>query len=235
MKKITIVCAVILALVFTGCSFVGKATVIDKTPVSDDVVGMDTEITLNTIPEVSVENMSVVEHKKEDYPFYRVVDVETFVEYLYNKMPSCKFRVEQYSENYFDDYFGMNISEYGCIVGTFDETFDMLMFNVSFVDNKIVDFSMTVNLPDTVFFDEYKEFVNTVFVDLGVTYGMNESELVEFENVYLDFDSYKPNVYGNPENSAYINNVTALSVIFEGGKDIELNGVSYYFVASTIM
>lgn len=234
MKKTIIVCAVILAIILTGCGVVNNAVVVEKQPITD-ISAMLSETPMVEVP--TVENMStVVEKNKEQYPFYRVVDVDTFVEYLNSEMPACTFTVQQHNENYFDDYFGVNISEYGYIVGTFEETFDMLVFSISFIDNEIADFSMTVNIPDTMFFDEYKEFVNTVLMEVGISYGLSEGQLVEYEKTFMPFDSYKPNIYGNPESSAcYNDDVVALAVIFEGGKDIEFKGVSYYFVSSTLM
>ena len=233
MKKTIIVCAIILAVILTGCGVVTSAVVVENQPIAD-VSTMPSETPMVEAP--NVENMSaVVEKDKEQYPFYRVVDVDTFLKYLESEMSDCTFTVQQKDENYFDDYFGVNISEYGYIVGTFEETFDMLVFSISFIDNEIADFSMTVNIPDTMLFDEYKDFVNTVLMEVGISYGLSEGQLFEYEKTFMTFDSYKPNIYDNPENYACFDKVVALGVIFDGGKDIEFKGTSYYFVSSTLM
>lgn len=258
MKKTVIVFALILGIIFTGCNVAIGEKVTASDEIANDTSIIEVVPTVNeptdivvapmvsensTVEEIVVDrnnniqdnNQNSTSMVKNDYPFYRVVDVATFVEYLENNMPNCSFEIQGYDTNYEDDYFGTFISEYAYIVGTFEESFDFLTFSICFVENEIVDFSVTVNVPNGYVYEDYEKFVTDILFEIGVSYSLTEGQLVEYEKVFTDFDSYEKNIYGNKEMSATFDDVTALSVIFEGGKDFQFKGVTYFFVTSILM
>ena len=83
------------------------------------------------------------------------------------------------SNFYFDEYFNMNIQEYSYITGINDDGFEDFGITTAFVDNRLADFSMTVNTKGDFDLYDYQKTVNTVSSLVGYNYGMTKAEVAE--------------------------------------------------------
>ena len=136
--------------------------------------------------------------------------------------------------DYFDEYFNMNIQEYSYITGTNTDGFEVFGITTAFVDNRLADFSMTINTKDDFDIYDYKNTVNTVSSLVGYNYGLTKADVEEMVNNFYDFSAYSDNDYGNQEIYFGVSEITCVSVIFEGGKDFDYEGTTYYYIISAI-
>ena len=105
--------------------------------------------------------------------------------------------------------------------------FEEISFNIAFADNKVYDFSMAVN-------GAFSEECLAPMVEMGKTFGMSEKEISDMMYKLNDFSLYEKNEYGNPQTYFTSTNAVGGCVVFEGGKDFAFNGVTYYFVMTSV-
>ena len=156
-----------------------------------------------------------------------ISDVDSFVSYLKSMYPNLTFDMRYFEENYFDDYFNRDIQQYAYIAGMNSSDFEEISFNIAFADNKVYDFSMAVN-------GVFSEECLAPMVEMGKTFGMNEKEISDMMYKLNDFSLYEKNEYGNPQTYFTSTNAVGGCVVFEGGKDFAFNGVTYYFVMTSV-
>lgn len=194
---------------------------VDTTVVETPVV--DTSVVDTTVVDTTVVDISTIDTVMD----FDIFDVDSFISYLKSMYPDLTFDMRYFEENYFDDYFNRDIQQYAYIAGMNNSNFEEISFNIAFVDNKVYDFSMAVN---TNFSEEYL----VPMMEMGKAFGMSEKEISDMLYKLSDFSLYEKNEYGNPQTYFTSTNAVGGCVVFEGGKDFEFNGVTYYFVMTSV-
>ena len=59
-------------------------------------------------------------------------------------------------------------------------------------------------------------------------------DVAEIMDKFYNFNSYSENEYGNKETDFLVSEITCVGAIFEGGKDFEYDGTTYYYILSAI-
>lgn len=161
-----------------------------------------------------------------------VNNADDICEYLNFVFESAEFDVMHKIENYYDEYFSMDIQEYAYIAGVDADGFEMIGLTSAFVGDKLVDFTASLNTTEKFDIEAYKDTVNTLCSIVGYNLGMSKSEVAEMVAYFYTFEGYIENVYGNLQLEFENSNAYCSCVIFEGGKDFEYDGVTYYFIIS---
>jgi hypothetical protein len=136
--------------------------------------------------------------------------------------------------DYYDDYFSMDVQESSYIAAMNENGFEVLSIGTVFNENKIIDCSISVNINKEDSFDIYKERIEDFAINTCINYGLSENEMVQTIENLFNFDTYYNNIYNNKENYARFGSNLFTGVIFEGGKDFQFDGTSYFFVFSSI-
>ena len=202
---------------------------------------IDTEAAKPIIPEEtssdisSFENIQIqTEEIKNKISFYDIKNSQDLVSYLEQDFNSLTFKIKDKIINYFDDYYNMDVQESSCISAIDKDGFEVLTIGTIFVENKLVDCSFSVNIKEEDSFNNYEKQVENIIVQSCINYELTENEIVQVLENILDFNTYSNNFYNNKENYVKFNNNLFVGVIFEGGKDFQFNGTSYFFSHSSI-
>ena len=147
---------------------------------------------------------------------------------------NVEFKVMHQMNDYFDEYFNLNVQEYAYISGVNKDGFEVFGITTVFVENRLADFSVAINTQNELDIYAYKETMNTVSSLVGFNYGMTKAEVSEIMEQFYDFNAYSDNEYGNQQIAFSVSEIICVSVIFEGGKDFEYDGTTYYFILSAI-
>jgi hypothetical protein len=98
-----------------------------------------------------------------------------------------------------------------------------MAFAVSYLDNKLIDITITVNVSEEDDFGNYQKEIHTI-----LAYATDN----KFADEYFEFNKYSDNTYGNKQYVFFNETCCGSGVIFEGGKDYSFNGTSYFFTAT---
>ena len=212
----------VVVLVFCG----GCAEINDTPPEMQETNVTDVSLKLDAS---TFESEMVVIPVEEVHNYYTIATVDGFVELLNENVNDVDFEVVEYESDYFDEYFGIDVDESAYIVGTC-KGFELYNLSLVIVDDEVYDFTMTVNVENTKEYEDYASEVEYIIFNVLYNFGVSESEFMTFMDNFTDFGSYKKNVYDNPEKMFIVSDIMGWSVIFEGGKDVQFDGTSYYLM-----
>ena len=195
----------------------------------------------NIVPNDSVSNVvssASPEEKPEEteksISFNDIKNSEDLILYLEKDFNDLIFETRDKTTDYFDDYFNMDVQESSYISAMNKNGFEVLSIGTVFVEDKLIDCSISVNVEKNDSFDVYKERIEDFTTQTCLSYGLSENEMVQTLENLFNFDTYYNNIYNNKENYARFGSNLFVGVIFEGGKDFQFDGTSYFFVFSSI-
>lgn len=195
----------------------------------------------NIVPNDSVSNVvssASPEEKPEEteksISFNDIKNSEDLIFYLEKDFNNLIFEIRDKTTDYFDDYFSMNVQESSYISAMNKNGFEVLSIGTVFADDKLIDCSISVNIEKNNSFDVYKERIEDFTAQTCLSYGLSENEMVQTLENLFNFDTYYNNIYNNKENYARFGSNLFVGVVFEGGKDFQFDGTSYFFVFSSI-
>lgn len=230
-NKMVLVLTLIFILCFvSGCSSntVGENNDIETLVEIKNVEGTVADITDNfkevSELDVSGEEIKNVEvQSNSDY-----TSVSTLCTFLEDR---TKLSVDlEYSEkNYYDDYEGITMDEVGSILIKDENNFPIVSVYISFIEGKVHNLSLTFNILESDKLTEYNSLLQDIFRSYLIQNGVSIDGQKKYVSSLLDFDSYELNVYDNLELNILIEDCYGLGVVFEGGKDFEFEGISYYY------
>ena len=174
------------------------------------------------------------EETKTRIPFNDIKNSESFISYLKQDFSDLTFEIRDKVTDYYDDYFSMDVQESSYIAAMNENGFEVLSIGTVFNENKIIDCSISVNINKEDSFDIYKERIEDLAINTCINNGLSENEMVQTIENLFNFDTYYNNIYNNKENYARFGSNLFTGVIFEGGKDFQFDGTSYFFVFSSI-
>lgn len=174
------------------------------------------------------------EETEKSISFDDINNSENLILYLEKDFNDLTFEIRDKITNYFDDYFNMDVQESSYIAAMNENGFEVLSIGTVFDENKIIDCSISVNVEKNDSFNVYKERIEDFAINTCINYGLSENEMVQTIENLFNFDTYYNNIYNNKENYARFGSNLFTGVIFEGGKDFQFDGTSYFFVFSSI-
>ena len=234
MKKI-IAFILVLVCVISCCVGCGSENVeVDETVKTEENVKVDENTSTENIEEETTSEEVKIEDSKDEILVKEVSNAEDVCEYMNFYFESVEFKVAHQMNDYFDEYFNLNVQEYAYITGVNKDGFEVFGITVAFVDNRLADFSVAVNTQNEFDIYDYQGTMNTVTSLVGYNYGMTKAEVAEIMDKFYDFNSYSENEYENKETDFLVSEITCVGVIFEGGKDFEYDGTTYYYILSAI-
>ena len=238
LKKII---AFLLVIVFIFSFCVGCS---NDTPMADEMVKPEVSA---PVEDTSSENTSSEDNSKDKFEIKdemsskeeevlvkEVKNAEDVCEYMNFFFENVEFKVMHQMNDYFDEYFNLNVQEYAYISGVNEDGFEVFGITVAFVDNRLADFSVAINIQNKFDIYDYQDTMNTVTSLVGYNYGMTKVEVAEIMEQFYDFNAYSDNEYGNQQIAFSVSEITCVSVVFEGGKDFEYDGTTYYYILSAI-
>lgn len=228
MKKII---AFILVLVCVLSCCVGCVS--ENVEVDENVKVNENTSAENIEDEATSEEVKI-EDSKNEILVKEVSNAEDVCDYMNFYFESVEFKVVHQMNDYFDEYFNLNVQEYAYITGVNKDGFEVFGITVAFVDNRLADFSVAVNTQNEFDIYDYQGTMNTVTSLVGYNYGMTKAEVAEIMDKFYDFNSYSENEYENKKTDFIVSEITCVGVIFEGGKDFEYDGTTYYYILSAI-
>ena len=245
MKRFFIFAVLIICVFCTSCGSVSNVNSVKDNEVANTVENENDIITENNIVENNTEkNTEPIEIVDAEIPIVGNEVVETgpgesivpiytsdnLFEYLENTQMGVDFVIESQSFDFYDDFYDRQIDEDIFIRGYDDLGFEVFSISMTVADNEVYDFSVCVNVERDKNFRYYKANVEDMFVRVLLANGIPNEKVTDLVNNFFYFDTYSANEYGNLERYFAIENKLGLGVIFDGGKDFEFNGTSYYFV-----
>ena len=234
MKKI-IAFILVLFCVISCCVGCGSENVeVDETVKTEENVKVDENTSTENIEEETTSEEVKIEDSKDEILVKEVSNAEDVCDYMNFYFENVEFKVAHQMNDYFDEYFNLNVQEYAYITGVNKDGFEVFGITVAFVDNRLADFSVAVNTQNEFDIYDYQGTMNTVTSLVGYNYGMTKAEVAEIMDKFYNFNSYSENEYGNKETDFLVSEITCVGVIFEGGKDFEYDGTTYYYILSAI-
>lgn len=228
MKKFSFILIVVaIFMLCVGCS---------NDTVAEDEKG-DVAISTNDVVE-TIEGVEVTEdtdtsiENSTDILVKEVNNAQEICEYLNFMFEAVEFEVKYEVTDYYDDFFSMDVDEYAYISGVNEDAFEMISATVAFVDGKIIDFTLTLNTEDEFDIDKYENTMNIVCSLVGYNLGHTKSEVADIVSNFYDFSKYEANEYGNEQTEFLVNTTYCVGIVFEGGKDFEYEGTTYYLIIS---
>ena len=234
MKKI-IAFILVLVCVLSCCAGCASDSVeVDETVKTEENVKVDENTSTENTEDKTTSEEVKIEDSKDEILVKEVSNAEDVCDYMNFYFENVEFKVAHQMNDYFDEYFNLNVQEYAYITGVNKDGFEVFGITVAFVDNRLADFSVAVNTQNEFDIYDYQGTMNTVTSLVGFNYGMTKAEVAEIMDKFYDFNSYSENEYENKETDFLVSEITCVGVIFEGGKDFEYDGTTYYYILSAI-
>lgn len=234
MKKIIALILVLVCVLSCCVGCVSENVEVDETVKTEENVKVDENTSAENIEDEATSEEVKIEDSKDEILVKEVSNAEDVCDYMNFYFESVEFKVVHQMNDYFDEYFNLNVQEYAYITGVNKDGFEVFGITVAFVDNRLADFSVAVNTQNEFDIYDYQGTMNTVTSLVGYNYGMTKAEVAEIMDKFYDFNSYSENEYENKKTDFIVSEITCVGVIFEGGKDFEYDGTTYYYILSAI-
>lgn len=207
-------------------------------PVSvEESNGVETLVEIENVESVILDVNDA--NDKVELDTFKIEDTDTQVNPEYNSILTlCKLLedstnlvvdLEYYEENYFDDYEGIIMDEAGNIVLKDENNFPVLYVYASFIEGKVHNMSVTLNMQENGQVFAYSGLLQDIFKTYLTQNEVSTTGQKEYVNSLMNFDLYELNIYDNLELNILIEDCYGLGVVFEGGKDLEFEGTTYYY------